>query len=65
MKLELKLQKILEGHSTDEVIPVLAAYLGGLGVWTETPPEIFVQFVSRVIKDTYSLNDAPPMKDRN
>jgi len=65
MKLELKIDEAMQGHPVDEVIPVLAAYLAGLAVWSDIPPEQFIGFIVGVVRDTYKLNIAPPMKDRN
>ena len=65
MKLEDRLQEITHGRSPDEVIPVLAAYIAGLGVWGDIDPEKLTAFVAGVIRDTYRMNTAPPLKERN
>jgi len=65
MTLEEKLTKAFAGHATDEVIPVLSAYLAGLAVWSNTSEEGLITFVCNVIRDTYKINRTPPQKELN
>lgn len=65
MTLEEKLTKALAGHPTDDVIPVLTAYLAGIAVWSGIPPNQLVAFVSDVILSTYAMNDTPPKEEMN
>ena len=65
MSLESQLNEIVSGLSPDEVIPVLAAYLAGLGFYGNIDPEKLSAFVSRIIRDTYKINTAPPLEERN
>ena len=65
MSFESQLNEILSGLSPDEVIPVLAAYLAGLGVYGNFDPEKLTLFVGNVIRETYKINKAPPLEERN
>lgn len=65
MSLESELNKIVSGLSPDEVIPVLAAYLAGLGFYGNFDPEKLTLFVGNVIRETYKINTAPSLKERN
>ena len=62
---EEELHKISIGKGADEIIPVLAAYIAGLGVWSDLNPEALCSFVSSVIRDTYLMNKTPPMGEMN
>jgi hypothetical protein len=65
MTLESQIEEIISGLSPDEVIPVLATYLAGVGFWGNIDPEKLTAFVGRIIRDTYKINTAPPLEERN
>jgi len=65
MNLQSQLNEILGGLSPDEVIPILSAYIAGLGVWGNIDPENLTAFVGMIIRDTYQINKAPPLAERN
>jgi hypothetical protein len=65
MSLESQLNEIVSGLSPDEVIPVLTAYIAGMGVYENLDPEKLADFVGSVIRETYKINTAPSLKERN
>jgi len=63
--LKNELDKLIFGRGADELIPTFSSYIAGVGILSDIDEESLIKFVSDVIRGTYQINTAPPMKERN
>lgn len=59
-----KLDQALNGHSFNEIVPVLAGYVANCGVHGLVPSSVLKGYVTGVIDDVYAAFSAPTDKDK-
>lgn len=59
-----KLDQALNGHTFNEVVPVLAGYIANCGVHGLVPCEVLKNYTGSVIDEVYAAFAAPTDKDK-